>query len=900
MKKCSLTILSAQCILLCLLSCQQHLSTASENAESKVYIVYMGERQHSDPSLVVDSHHTMLANVLGGSKEVAANSILCSYKHGFSGFAATLTDSQAKMIADTSGVLNVIPNSLVKLHTTRSWDYLGLSIPDHANTNLLNKSNMGDDTIIGVIDSGIWPESKSFSDQGLGPIPSRWKGSCEDGDQFNSTNCNRKLIGARWFIKGLLALLKEPFNATEYMEYLSPRDAVGHGTHTSAIAAGSLVPNVNYKGLAMGTARGGAPRARLATYKACWNIGMGYYCSSADVLKAFDEAIHDGVDVLSLPHGLGSPFGLDAIAVGSFHAVAKGITVVCSAGNSGPHSQTVENIAPWIISVAASTMDRSFPSLITLGNNQTILGQAMFTGHKDIGFTSLISPKVSDDSDVCTCESLTPNNRTMAGKVVLCFGSTSYASLIASDAVNASGGVGLVIAKSPGIIRPWDELPVFEVDYEVGKQILSYIGSSKAPVVKLSPSYTLVGKPLSAKIARFSSRGPSSLSPEILKPDIAAPGVNVLTAFTPNDPDAYRGFAFATGTSMSCAHVSGIVVLLKSLHPSWSQAAIRSALTTTGSTTSSYEEPIFTMGDTQKLADPFDYGGGIVNPNLAADPGLIYDMDTTDYVHYFCSIGYSKSAISALIQNITVCPSKKPSMLDLNLPSITIPNLRASETVTRTVTNVGPIHSTYVATVEHPLGVQIVVRPQMLVFNSTVKKRSFTVTLSSSHKVIGGYYFGSLSWSDGTHRPAIPCFDGHYDHWSMLMENFSRSKEYWTVVVSGVAEPTAGVVLTDAQKMELGGQKLKDLKAKNYLFQAINRSILETILCKETSKQIWDSMKKYEGTAKVKRVQLQALRGDFETLRMKSGESVSDYFSRTMAISNKMRTHGEKIADVTH
>ncbi|XXG76179.1 hypothetical protein AAC387_Pa08g0589 [Persea americana] len=756
MKKYSPTILSAQSLLLFLLSYQQHLSTASENAPTKSYIVYMGKRKHSDPSLVVDSHHTLLATVLGGSKDEAAESILYSYKHGFSGFAARLTDSHAQMIADMSGVLNVIPNSLVKLHTTRSWDYLGLSLT-HADTNLLNKSNMGDDTIIGVIDSGIWPESKSFSDQGLGPIPSHWKGSCEGGDQFNSTNCNRKLIGARWFIKGLLALLKEPFNATEYMEYLSPRDAIGHGTHTSATAAGSLVHNVSYKGLAMGTARGGAPRARLATYKACWNFS-GYHCSSADILKAFDEAIHDGVDVLSLSLGLGlgPTVVLDAIAVGSFHAVAKGITVACSAGNSGPPSNTVENVEPWVISVAASTMDRSFPSPITLGNNQTILGQAMFTSHKEIGFKSLISPKVGDDSDVCICELLTPNNRTMAGKVVLCFGITSDASLIASDAINASGGVGVIIAKSPSTIRPCDELPCFKVDYEVGTQILSYIGSSKAPVVKLSPSQTLVGKPLSAKIARFSSRGPNSLSPEILKPDIAAPGVNVLAAFTPKDPDAYQGFAFETGTSMSCPHVSGIVALLKSLHPSWSPAAIRSALTTTGSTTSSSGEPIFTMGDPQKLADPFDYGGGIVNPNLAADPGLIYNMDTTDYVHYLCSIGYHKSAISAFTQNISVCPSKKPFMLNLNLPSITIPNLRASVTITRTVTNVGPIHSTYVASVECPLGVQIVVRPQMLVFNSTVKKRSFTVTLSSSHKVIGGYYFGSLSWSDGTRRVKSP------------------------------------------------------------------------------------------------------------------------------------------------
>nr|DAD21449.1 TPA_asm: hypothetical protein HUJ06_022912 [Nelumbo nucifera] len=143
---------------------------------------------------------------------------------------------------------------------------------------------------------------------------------------------------------------------------------------------------------------------------------------------------------------------------------------------------------------------------------------------------------------------------------------------------------------------------------------------------------------------------------------------------------------------------------------------------------------------------------------------------------------------------------------------------------------------------------------------------------------------------------AIPRFDGHYDHWSLLM----GSKEYWQVVESGIKEAAAGVVLTDAQKIEQEAQKLKDLKGKNYLFQAIDRSILETILCKDTSMQIWDSMKKkYQGNTRAKRVQLQALRREFEVLQMKLGESISEYFSRTMAIANKMRIHGEKLEDVT-
>jgi hypothetical protein len=147
-------------------------------------------------------------------------------------------------------------------------------------------------------------------------------------------------------------------------------------------------------------------------------------------------------------------------------------------------------------------------------------------------------------------------------------------------------------------------------------------------------------------------------------------------------------------------------------------------------------------------------------------------------------------------------------------------------------------------------------------------------------------------------QAAIPRFDGHYDHWSMLMENFLRSKEYWLIIESGIEEPTTTAALTDAQKTELEGRKLKDLKAKNYLFQAIDRPILETILSKETSKDIWDFMKnKYQGSTRVKRAQLQALRRDFETLQMKVGESVTNYYARTMEISNKMRFDYEKMDD---
>ncbi|CAL9000239.1 unnamed protein product [Prunus brigantina] len=148
-------------------------------------------------------------------------------------------------------------------------------------------------------------------------------------------------------------------------------------------------------------------------------------------------------------------------------------------------------------------------------------------------------------------------------------------------------------------------------------------------------------------------------------------------------------------------------------------------------------------------------------------------------------------------------------------------------------------------------------------------------------------------------QPAIPRFDGHYDHWSMLMENFLRSEEYWSLVEIGIPAATEGTDLTEAQKKTIDDQKLKDLKAKNYLFQAIDQLVLETILKKDSAKDIWDSLKqKYQGTTRVKRAQLQALRKEFEMLHMKDGESVNEYFGRTLITANKMRIHGERMEDV--
>ncbi|GJM90822.1 hypothetical protein PR202_ga07140 [Eleusine coracana subsp. coracana] len=186
----------------------------------------MGEKHHDVPSVVTALHHDILSSVLG-SKDEAQKSIVYSYKHGFSGFAAMLTESQAKTIA------------------------------------------------------GIWPESRSFDDSGYGPVPTRWKGTCHTGEAFNATSCNRKIIGARWYTGGVL---DEALKG----EHMSPRDLGGHGTHVASTIAGGEVRNASFGGLGAGLARGGAPRARLAVYKTCW--GRRTNCGDAAILAAIDDA----------------------------------------------------------------------------------------------------------------------------------------------------------------------------------------------------------------------------------------------------------------------------------------------------------------------------------------------------------------------------------------------------------------------------------------------------------------------------------------------------------------------------------------------------------------------------------------------------------------------------------
>ncbi|KAK6777328.1 hypothetical protein RDI58_024045 [Solanum bulbocastanum] len=746
---------------LLIVTCLCEIIAKADEADSKIYIIYLGHKPHDDHELITDSHHDILSQVVG-SKEEAKKLMMYSYRHGFSGFAAKLTSSQAKQIGELPDVVRVIKNSLYKTHTSRSWDFLGLS--RNSPNNLLNKTNQGDAAIIGVLDSGIWAESEAFNDNGMGPIPSRWKGICKSEGNFNATkHCNKKIIGARWYIKGFMEDMELNQTMLQKNHNLSAIDAVGHGSHCASTAAGSYVNNVQYYGFNMGTVRGGAPLARLAIYKICWEDDGAAHCNGADILAGIDDAIKDGVDLLSASIGsYGSINSADIneeslLGIGSYHAVSHGIPVIAAGGNSGPDSDTISNTAPWLITVAASNSDRQILTPLTLGNNKTLLCQGIF---KEEIFGPLMT-----FGNITSFEEIKSLTTEVKGKVVMLFFQHQEDILKSLKTLKTIGALAFIVATSPFIqIAEFNQvLPIYYVDLEQGNQIFDYFQQSqsnnKDPMIKLGISEVVEGQDVVLKVPKLSSRGPNAFAPEILKPDVAAPGVNILAATLP--PNGYNGFQLQSGTSMAAPHVSGIVALLKVAHPDWSPAAIKSALVTTAWNEDTYESEIFSEGEGNKIADPFDFGGGICNPNGATDPGLVYDMDKNDYLNYLCSLGYSNDKVyNATKEKSTssgiICPNEIPSRLDLNLPSISIPNLKNSVTIKRIVTNVGNVNAIYKVVIKPPRNTVIEVSPHILKFDSKTKKISFEVKITSTHQRMSKFTFGSLAWNDGKHFVRIP------------------------------------------------------------------------------------------------------------------------------------------------
>ncbi|XP_043690922.1 subtilisin-like protease SBT4.3 [Telopea speciosissima] len=687
------------------------------------------EDEYSTESSV---HLRILEQVLIDTSS-ARESLVCSYRNSFNGFAAKLTEQEQGKLRGMKNVVSVFPSRTLQLDTTRSWDFLGFP------STVRRMPTVESDVIIGMIDSGIWPESESFSDKGIGRPPSKWKGICQN------ITCNNKIIGARFY---------KADNSYTAEEEKSPRDIEGHGTHTASTVAGVEVKNTSLFGIAEGTVRGAVPSARIAVYKVCWKDG----CAEHDILAAFDDAIKDGVDILSV--SLGGPgaisFLKDSIAIGAFHAMEKGILTSTSAGNLGPDTATITNLAPWMLTVAATNTDRRIISNVTTGNRITMVGHAINTFQTEKKASPIIYAgdhaahnSTSEDARACNPGSL--DKDFVKGKIVFCD--------------TFSDGSGPALADAQGMVMVDDTilddtaflfpLPATAISIADGKKLKLYLNATRMPMARIYKSQS-IHDPKAPHVVLFSSRGPNTLSFEILKPDLSAPGVDILAAWSPKaSVSAYTDdkrsvkYNIISGTSMSCPHATGAAAYVKTFHPSWSPAAIKSALMTTASPINpSYHKEA-------ELA----YGAGQIDPLKAVNPGLVYDALKADYVQGLCNLGFTPEAIRVIAGENVTCAKENGTDALLNYPSLggfVFVGTPIDRYFPRTVTNVGLPNSTYKVTVGPQTLANVTVNPNVLSFKSLNEKQQFTVHVKGVGIPKDTIISTWLLWSDGIHNVRTP------------------------------------------------------------------------------------------------------------------------------------------------
>lgn len=698
-----------------------------------------------------------------------------TYRYVFNGFSAMLTDKQAQALKKSSGVAAVTESKMVEADTTRTPAFLGLSTPGGlwSKTDGSGRSVLGEDIIIGVIDTGVWPENASFGDKQdaagnpvpyykpgtlvYNPLPpGRFNGICQTGEGFTAAMCNNKLVGARYY-----AALLGSRSVCASLEYRSPRDGGGHGSHTASTAGGNAGVSAAVNGTAIGKISGMAPRARIAVYKALWNTtcsnGTGTY---ADLIKAIDDAVADGVDVINYSiSGTLTDF-TDPAEQAFLNATAAGVFVAASAGNSGPGNQ-VAHMSPWLTTVAASTHDRQALADLNLGNG------AVYSNGASVYSSLLSAPMVlardipapgAAVADAQRCFAGTLSSSAAVGKIVVCDRGVS-ARVDKSAEVGRVGGVGMVLVNvssaANGLVADFHTVPTIHLPLATRTPIYAYVsGAGAGANGSISPPATppAVVAPV---MADFSSRGPNIANPNILKPDITAPGVDILAAYI-DDSAAQQAQRDATaanlvtpapnaqslqGTSMSSPHIAGLAALLKQKYPTWSPAAIKSALmtTTTGVKLAS------------GLPDPdrWGYGAGHVSPTAASGTPLVYDASPADYGRFMCGLGLTPPAG---IGTCATLGSVQP--WNLNLPSLTAASVPGVITLTRTVTNVSGAAGNFTSSATLP-GFNVSVVPASLAIPAG-GTATFNVTLTRNGAALNTWSFGSLTWTNGVTNVTSP------------------------------------------------------------------------------------------------------------------------------------------------
>ena len=695
------------------------------------------------------SRHDAVLQGVGASKK------LYSYGYVFNGFAAELTDAQAQQLALSKGVLTVSKDEVRAMDTASTPTFLGLA---GDNGFWAKTGAKGEGVIIGMVDSGVWPESESFSDR-MGTngnatqdgkldyvqLPG-WHGRCVPGDQFDASNCNQKLIGARYYNAGWggNAAINAKWPGAEYN---SPRDWGGHGTHTASTAGGNAGVTVTGPAAAFGKISGIAPRARIAAYKVCWSTeAFQGGCFNSDSVAAIEQAVADGVDVINFSISGSTTSFRDPVEIAFMYAADAGVFVAASAGNSGPTTGTVAHPSPWLTTVAAGTHNRTAvgSALVagTLYNGASLAPAAAGPATLVDSATAGLPTASATAAALCFSTSwqagagLDPAK--VKGKIVLCDRGTNDR-VDKSKAVAEAGGIGMILVNTSANSLNADYHSVPTVHLPVDYRAALKAAASAAAEATVNKSSLDFNTP-APYTASFSSRGPTPASGGVLlKPDVIAPGQSILAAVAPPG-NGGRSFDLYDGTSMSSPHVAGLAALFKELNPSWSPMAIKSALMTTA-----YD--VLDGPSTDPLVI-FRQGAGHVKPLAAMDPGLVFDSGYADWLGFLCGTQLPTSFCTAA--NVPVVAPH-----NMNVASIALNAMAGIQKVTRRVTNVGKTSATYSAGYTGLGGFGVTMSPASLTIGPGETK-SFDLTFTRTSATLNAYTGGQLTLSDGTHNVRVP------------------------------------------------------------------------------------------------------------------------------------------------
>jgi subtilisin family serine protease len=682
------------------------------------------------------------------------------------GFSAKLTADQAIKLAKDPGVLVVAPDT-ENAPDYSTTDFLRLSGATGTwSTKFGGQDAAGKGVVVGVIDTGYTPSSAFFAGEPVKPltgdpvvgVPYRtadgkiamlksdgdtFAGECQAGQDFDGTACNSKVLSARYFTDEFETYVPAENRATE--ELLSPVDVASHGTHTASTAAGNANVEAVVDSRSFGLTSGIAPAAKLSIYKVCWedNDPSTGGCYSSSSVDAINQAILDGVDVLNYSISGATSTTTDPVSLAFLSAASAGIFIAASAGNSGETASTVEHGAPWLTTVAASSFSQELQGTVEFSDGSKYRGASIMNGQVTNAGVVLAADAAAgtaaggDDLNAALCAPDTLDPAKIAGKVVVC--DRGVVDRVAKSAeVKRGGGVGLVLVNLSESSLDTDKhsVPTVHVNPPATEAIKAKVAANPALTVSLVNKDT-TGQPLEAEpqIAGFSSRGPLlAAGSDLLKPDVAAPGVAVLAGVSPVGTGGDT-FGFLSGTSMASPHVAGFGALVLAKNPKWSPAAVKSAMMTTASD--------LRLADGTRNTDVFATGAGQVDPARVLDPGLVYDASLEDYLAFIQGTGMELG--------MPGIGTTKPR--DMNVPSFALGNLAGKIEVTRTVTALTP--GLYKATADVP-GVKVSVTPAVLNFSAAGEQRTFKVSFENQDAPLGQFATGSLTWQGAGKNVASP------------------------------------------------------------------------------------------------------------------------------------------------